>query len=101
MKEVILNITSGPYPKKYTAVVKNKKTQKTRKIHFGDSRYMQFRDTTPNRKFKQANHNSTKRRRAYFMRHSGTPFKTKAIAKEKGKSRDLYTSKILSHMFLW
>ena len=33
-KEKIYDIKKGPYPKKYTAVVRNNKTQKYRKINY-------------------------------------------------------------------
>ena len=44
MQETIIKMQRGPFPKKYTAIVKNKKTKKTRKIHFGDRRYQQYKD---------------------------------------------------------
>ena len=34
MKETIIKMQRGPFPKKYTAIVRNKKTRKTRKIHW-------------------------------------------------------------------
>ena len=47
MKEKIINIKkSTSKGKKYTAVVENIKTKKTRVIHFGGSDYEQFRDST-------------------------------------------------------
>ena len=101
MKETIVSIKPGPYPKKYTACVKNKQTRKSRKVHFGDSRYEQYKDSTPIHKYANKNHGSTKRRRAYYLRHSGTPSKVAAIKKETRKSGKLYTSKILSHTYLW
>lgn len=101
MKETIVSIKTAHYPKKYTACVKNKQTRKSRTLHFGDSRYEQYKDSTPNRKYTNKNHGSTKRRRAYYLRHSGTPSKAAAIKKETRKSKNLYTSKILSHQFLW
>jgi len=35
MKERIIKFKRGPFPKKYTAIVRNIKTRKTRKLHFG------------------------------------------------------------------
>ena len=47
MKERIIKFKKGPFPKKYTAFIKNNKTKKIRKIHFGDRRYQQYKDRTP------------------------------------------------------
>jgi hypothetical protein len=103
MKERIICFKPGPRFKKYTAHVetKNKSTRKVRKIHFGDRRYQQYKDRTPNKLYKNKNHLSRKRMRNYFNRHSGTPNRAKAIHLEKVKSNGYYTPKILSHMFLW
>jgi hypothetical protein len=101
MKDKIIKFKRGPYPKKYTALIKNKKTKKTRKIHFGDRRYQQYKDRTPLQLYKHKNHRSRKRMRNYFNRHSGIKHRRKAIKREKRKSRKSYTAKILSHMYLW
>jgi len=101
MKESIVKFKRGPYPKKYTAIVKNKKNKKTRKIHFGDRRYQQYKDRTPLKLYKSKNHNTRKRMQNYFNRHSGTKKRGKAIKKEKNKSRGKYNAKILSHVYLW
>ena len=101
MKESIVKFKRGPYPKKYTAIVKNKKNKKTRKIHFGDRRYQQYKDRTPLKLYKSKNHNTRKRMQNYFSRHSGTKKRGKAIKKEKNKSNGLYNAKILSHVYLW
>ena len=53
MKESIIKMQRGPFPKKYTAVVRNKKTKKTRKIHFGDRRYQQYKDRTKLKLYKK------------------------------------------------
>ena len=53
MKESIIKMQRGPFPKKYTAIVRNKKTKKTRKIHFGDRRYQQFKDRTKLKLYKK------------------------------------------------
>ena len=52
--------------KKYTAYVKNKATQKIRKIHFGASDYQQFKDRTPLKLYAYKNHNDRKRMQNYF-----------------------------------
>ena len=101
MKEKIVKFKKGPYPKKYTAIVMDKKTKKTRKIHFGDRRYQQYKDRTPLKLYKSKNHDTRKRMQNYFSRHSGEKNRKKAIQKEKRKSKGLYNAKILSHEYLW
>jgi hypothetical protein len=101
MKEIIVKFEKGPANKKYTAYIKNKKTQKIRKLHFGDKNYQQYKDRTPLQFYKSQNHNTRKRMENYFLRHSGTRNKTLAIKKEKVKSNGYYTPKLLSHIYLW
>jgi hypothetical protein len=101
MKETIIKFTKGPFPKKYTAYLKNKKTHKIRKIHFGDRRYPQFKDRTPLQLYKSKNHGTIKRMQRYYSRHSGTKSRLKAIEKETKKGKGYYTAKILSHKYLW
>jgi len=101
MKENIVHFEKGPFPKKYTAYLKNKKTKKTRKLHFGDRRYQQYKDRTKLKLYKNKNHNTRKRMQNYYSRHSGTKNRNKAITKEKKKSKGYYTPKILSHKYLW
>ena len=101
MKERIVKFTRGPNYKKYTAHIKNKATNKTRKLHFGDNRYQQYKDRTPNQLYKSQNHGTRSRMRNYFNRHSGTKSRSKAIALEKKKSNGYYTPKLLSHIYLW
>ena len=100
MKERIIKFKRGPYPKKYTAILKNKKTKKTRKLNFGDRRYQQYKDRTPLKLYKGKNHNTRKRMQNYFSRHSGTKNREKAIKKEIRNSRRYYTLKMLSHKYL-
>ena len=101
MKERILKFEKGPGEKKYTAHVQNKKTKKVRVIHFGHKDYQQYKDRTPLKLYQHKNHNTRKRMRNYFSRHSGTKNRTLAIKKEKNKSNFFYTPKILSHVYLW
>ena len=101
MKEKIIKFKKGPFPKKYTAFIKNNKTKKIRKIHFGDSRYQQYKDRTPLKLYSKNNHNTRKRMQNYFNRHSGTKNRKKAIRKEKIKSKGFFNAKILSHIYLW
>ena len=101
MKERIVKFARGPNYKKYTAHLQDKTTKKTRKLHFGDNRYQQYKDRTPNQLYKSKNHGTRKRMQNYFNRHSGTKSRTKAIALEKKKSNGYYTPKLLSHIYLW
>tara|TARA_Y100000992_G_scaffold301837_1_gene273810 strand:+ start:1848 stop:2153 length:306 start_codon:yes stop_codon:yes gene_type:complete len=101
MKEKIIKFKKGPFPKKYTAHVKDKKTKKVRKIHFGDVRYQQYKDRTPLKLYANKNHGTRKRMENYFNRHSGEKNRKKAIKKEKKKSKGYYNAKILSHEYLW
>lgn len=101
MQERIIEFKRGPFPKKYTAIVENRKTKKRRKINFGDRRYQQYKDRTPNKLYAKQNHGTRKRMQNYYNRHSGTPNREKAIKKEVKKSNGFYTPKILSHQFLW
>uniref|UniRef100_A0A6C0C5E0 DUF5824 domain-containing protein n=1 Tax=viral metagenome TaxID=1070528 RepID=A0A6C0C5E0_9ZZZZ len=101
MKETIVEFKKGPFPKKYTAFVKNKQTKKIRKIHFGDRRYQQYKDRTNLKLYKHKNHYTRKRMQNYFSRHSGTKKRGSAIKKEKLKSNGCYNAKILSHQYLW
>ena len=55
MKEKIIKFKKGPWPKKYTAFIRNNKTRKIRKIHFGDIRYQQYKDRTPLKLYKKRN----------------------------------------------
>lgn len=102
MKELIIKFErSKKNKKKYTVYVKNKKTKKIRQIHFGSSDYQQFKDRTPLKLFSHKNHNTIKRMRNYYLRHSGTKKKRDAIKKEIKKAKGFYTPKILSHIYLW
>mgnify|MGYP000921094553 CR=1 FL=1 len=85
--------------KKYSAIIKNKKTGKTRIINFGSAINEQYFDSTPLKLYSDKNHNDPKRRQNYFNRFSGTKYKTQAIKIERAKGK--YTPKLLSHMFLW
>ena len=103
MKEVVVNIyKSTKKGKKYKAVVKNKKTRRTRLLHFGGLGYEQFKDSTGLGLYTHLNHGDPKRRRNYFGRHSnGNTTKRKALNYEIKKSKGLYTPRLLSHKYLW
>lgn len=101
MKETILKFEKGPYPKKYTAYIKNKKTKTIKKIHFGDVRYPQYKDRTNLKLYSYKNHNTRKRMQNYYSRHSGTKTRKNAIKKEVSKNNGYYNARILSHIYLW
>lgn len=103
MKERIVRLEVGPYPKKYTAVLQNKVTGRFRRVHFGDQRYEQYRDRTRLGVYSDRNHNDIKRMRSYYSRHSGVKTRKAGIDKERNRAKEtgLYTAKLLSHMYLW
>ena len=99
MKEKIIKFERGPYPKKYTAHIKNKNTNSVRKVHFGDQNYQQFKNRTTLKLYKRKNHGTKKRMERYYMRHSGNKTRRNGIDKEKRKG--YFTPKLLSHLYLW
>ena len=103
MKEKIIKIEKSKVKgKKYTAKVKNIKTNKTRKISFGALGYQQFKDRTPLKLYKKLNHSNKKRQERYYGRFSkGIKNRKKAIEYEEKKSKGYYNAKILSHIYLW
>lgn len=102
MKERVVTIErSNAKGKKYMAVVREIGTGKTRRIHFGGLGYAQYKDRTRVGAFRSLDHGDRKRMGRYFLRHSGTRNRTRAIAKEKAASHGRYTPKILSHLYLW
>ncbi len=64
-------------------------------IHFGDSRYQQYRDTTPLGLYKHLDHNDTGRRRRYLQRHHGVSSKKKALLKTPVGTAKYYSTKYL------
>lgn len=87
--------------KKYCAIVQDKRTKKTRKIHFGALGYEQYKDSTKLKLYSKGDHGDSRRRENYFSRHSGVKTKEKALEIEKRKSNGKYNAKILSHVYLW
>jgi len=55
--------------KKYTAVIQNKKNDKTYKISFGDKRYQHYNDSTGLGLFSHLDHNDKARRALFRLRH--------------------------------
>jgi len=81
-----------PLYKPFVSKAKNKKYSvyvlkdgKKRIIHFGDSRYGQFKDKLGH--YKKLDHNDPKRKKNYYSRH--------------GKATDKNTAKYWSHKILW
>jgi hypothetical protein len=69
--------------KKYDVYRKSTKEYIT---SFGDARYQQFKDSTPQHLYKHLDHNDEKRRKAYYARHGKATFES---------------PKYFSHQFLW
>ncbi len=76
--------------KKYMIKVNNKH------VHFGDSRYQQYKDQTPLKLYSHLDHKDNVRRELYYNRHSGTETKKEALKKTPKN-----TAKYFSHKFLW
>lgn len=57
--------------KKYDAILKNKKTNREKKIPFGALGYEQFKDNTGLGLYSHLNHGDSKRRDLYRQRHAG------------------------------
>jgi hypothetical protein len=97
----IISWAKGTGNKKYKVIIENSKTGKKRTLQFGSALYEQYRDSSPLRLYSKKNHGDKKRRELYFLRHSGKKNKKEAIAKELKLSKNTYTPKILSHIYLW
>ena len=102
MEERILKITRPTVAgKKYTAIVKNIKTNKQRKISFGALGYPQYKDQTPLKLYSSSDSLDKKRKKAYFNRHSNENTKAEALSTEIAKGGGRCNAKILSHKYLW
>lgn len=55
--------------KKYSTVLKNNETGKTRLLHWGDSRYPQYKDTTGFQTYTHLDHLDNDRKKRYIKRH--------------------------------
>ena len=69
--------------KKYMAVFDDGRPS----VHFGDSRYQQYKDSTGVGKYSHLNHGDAQRRANYYSRH--------------GRHPKAFTPKWFSHRFLW
>ena len=58
--------------KKYTAFLENRETGDMEKIHFGDSRYQQYKDKIGD--YAHLDHGDKKRRQNYIKRHRVNSF---------------------------
>lgn len=84
MKDLYKPFKSKAKNKKYSVYVKDSKGNK-KLIHFGDSRYGQFKDKLGH--YSHLDHGDPKRRKAYYDRH--------------GKATSKDTAKYWSHKILW
>jgi len=82
-KELYKPFKSSAKNKKYSVYVM--KNGKKRLLHFGDSRYGQFKDKLG--EYKHLDHGDPKRKKNYYARH--------------GKTKDKNTAKYWSHFVLW
>lgn len=80
----------GPGYKKYSALLEyttENGTKKIKKVHFGDKRYMHYRDKVPLQLYTHLDHNDAERRRRYYSRH--------------GVRAKKWTPKYFAHKYLW
>jgi len=82
-KELYKPFKSSAKNKKYSVYVM--KNGKKRLLHFGDSRYQQFKDKLG--EYKHLDHGDPKRKELYYKRH--------------GKATSKNTAKYWSHKILW
>ena len=84
-KELYKPFVSKAKNKKYSVYVKSDSKSGMKLIHFGDSRYGQFKDKLGH--YKKLDHNDPKRKKAYYDRH--------------GKATSKDSAKYFSHKYLW
>jgi hypothetical protein len=61
--------------KKYDGIIEDKITKRQQRVPFGDNRYEQYRDSTGLKLYSRLDHNDTKRRADYKVRHEKTRHK--------------------------
>lgn len=61
--------------KKYDAILHDTNTGKTKIISFGDTRFLQYKDSTGLGLYSHLDHNDKERRKLYRIRHYKTHFK--------------------------
>lgn len=81
--------------KKYMVLVKGK-GKRFKTIHFGDTRYQHFKDTTPLQLYKKLNHFDSDRRERYLKRARGIKNKAGELTHKDKNSPNYYSIK-----FLW
>lgn len=59
--------------KKYSVYVKADNAKGYKIIHFGDSRYEQYKDTTRVGAYSHLDHNDLERKKKYYQRHDKNP----------------------------
>tara|TARA_R110001592_G_scaffold104473_6_gene293935 strand:- start:949 stop:1212 length:264 start_codon:yes stop_codon:yes gene_type:complete len=84
-KQLYKPFVSKAKNKKYSVYVKSDNKNGKKLIHFGDSRYGQFKDKLGH--YKSKDHGDPKRKKAYYDRHG------KAVGKDNAK--------YFSHKYLW
>lgn len=65
-------------PNKKYSIFKKVNNEYEYLLSFGDKRYNQFRDSTPERLYRQLDNKDPERRRLYYLRHGTTKDKTSA-----------------------
>jgi len=69
-KELYKPFKSSAKNKKYSVYVRGD-NNKTKLIHYGDSRYDHYKDTTPLKLYSNLNHNDKVRQKSYLARAKG------------------------------
>jgi len=94
-KELYKIFKSSAKNKKYSVYVKGDNNNK-KLIHFGDTRYKQFKDSTPLKSYSNLDHNDEERRNRYLKRAKG-------IKNKEGELtwKDKNTSNYYAVKFLW
>ena len=80
-KGVVISV-SGRKDKKYMATLPDGK-----KVHFGQRGAAQYKDTTPLKAYKAADHGDPQRRENYYKRH--------------GQEAKKHSAKYFAHKYLW
>ena len=93
-KELYKIFKSTSKNKKYSVYVKGDNA-KTKLIHFGDTRYQQYKDTTPLKLYSDLNHNDTIRRNRYLQRAKGIKDKQGNLTWKDKNSANYYSVKYL------
>jgi hypothetical protein len=76
-------------------MVRKQSGDKCKWIHFGDTRYEQFKDRTPLKLYSHLNHNDAKRRMNYLQRSKGIKDKKGNLTYLNKDSPNYYSVKYL------